>query len=167
MADAYTLKHTWGFRPFEVEFICLLFEKHFNSDLSYGMLLSSHYAQSRPSWVTDFLVVIKAEMSQISYVDSSKEVFLWGRDDKAYQQAYKKSDAKDYTTNSTKVVEYLYVTQMLPEDNDAFDKRVFSSLQFLEKQIPTLFAFAKSKIASDSQEHSSWYTSRAWSMFGR
>jgi hypothetical protein len=167
MTDAYTLEHTWGFRPFEVEFISLLFEKHFNANTSYGMLLSSHYAQRRPTWVTDFLVVLKAEMHRLPYIDRSAQVFLPGQGDKAYQQVYKKVYAEDYTTNSTTVVDYLEVTQFLPEDDDAFDERVLSSLYYLQKTFPRLFAFAQSKIANDSQEHPSSYITRAWSMFWR
>lgn len=165
MTDAHTLKHTWGFRPFEVECIRLLFEQHFNHDTTYGMLLNLHYAQERPAWVTGFLAVIKAEMSQLEYVDRSAQVFLWGRDDKAYQQAYKDVYAEDYDTNSTIVLKYLNVTKFLPEDDNAFEQRFESSLQFLETKFPRLFDFVKSKIISDSEEKPPSYISRAWSMF--
>ena len=86
MTDACTLEHTWGFRPVEIEFVGLLFKLHFNSDRTYGVLLSTHYAQRRPTWVTDFLMVIKAEMSQLPIIDSSAQVFLWGEGDKTYQK---------------------------------------------------------------------------------
>jgi len=143
----------------------LLFEQHFNHDTTYGMLLSLHYAQERPAWVTGFLVVIKAEMSQLEYVDRSAQVFLWGRDDKAYQQAYKDVYAEDYETNSTIVLKYLNVTKFLPENDDAFDQMFDSSLQFLQTNFPRLFAFAESEIERNCQQKPTSYITKALSMF--
>ena len=53
-------------------------------------------------------------------------MFLWGRDDKAYQQAYQDVYAEDYPTNCTIVLKYLNVTKFSLEDDDAFEKRFLS-----------------------------------------
>jgi len=63
-------------------------------------------------------------------------MFLWGRDDKAYQQAYQDVYAEDYQTNCTIVLKYLNVTKFSLEDDNAFEKRFLSNLHFLEIKIP-------------------------------
>ena len=161
MTDEYTLEHEWGFRRFEVECICLLFKQHFNKIELDNVVLNKHYARQRPNWVTGFLVVIKAEMSEFEYVDRIPQVFLWGQDDKAYQNMYKDVHAEDYQTNCNIVLKYLNVTKFLLQDDDAFDKRFLSSLHFLQTNIPRVFFFV-----CESLDKPPSYMSRALSMIG-
>jgi len=161
MTDKDILENKWGFRPFEAECICLLFEKYFNNVEIDHVVLNKHYARQRPNWVTGFLVVIKAEMSKFEYVDRIPQVFLWGQDDKAYKKMYKAVHDEDYQTNCNMVLEYLDETKLLLVDDGAFEARFLSSLHFLQTNIPKVFFFV-----CESLDEPPSYMSRALSMIG-
>lgn len=116
------------------------------------MTLSMYYQTKRSTWVTEFLVVIKAELCEFKMVDRRKDVSLWGVSDKEYQERCKLVYIEDHKNNYNLVLNYLHHMKSLLDHEDSFNDRVYESLKILRSKFPGVHELAYKKIDTQSQQ---------------
>jgi len=153
MTDAYTLKTSYGFNAVETDMIKIMFDWHFNYDESHGVILSKYYAHTRPNWVGEFLVVVKAEVLKFKLVDRRQIVSVPGIGEAQFQKICTQVAIEDYDKPSLALSSHFESIKWVLENFNEFNLKLSENVKYLKSNYPGVFLMLKQNVRIAWQEY--------------
>jgi len=139
----------YGFEKVEIEAINIMFEHHFDLDYMHGMTLSQFYTRIRPSWKSEFLVIVKADFMQITHVDRREQVHMPGFGNVEYQKMLEAVYLEDRHTHLLALATHMQQYTLIMDDEVQFEHKLQQRVLWLQRNHPNTYAILKKNVAID------------------
>jgi len=130
----------------EIDAIKIIFEHHFDLQNGAGITLSQSYTLRRPSWMAEYLTLLKIDFLQIKQEDRRGSVHMPGCGNADYQKMLHAVYIKDCATHLVALSGHMDNVKYFMENDEVFESQLRERVEWLQRNRPHTYAKWKNNV---------------------